>query len=401
MKKIFFVFGLLFSFFTEVRADFIDENSIPQWAEVSIENVSEAKIMTGFGDGAFKPLQNLNRAEAVILIARMKNIDLDEFSSESSFQDVPSDAWFAKAVSMGAQKGWLKGKNDGNFYPGDFLNRAEFATMISRSFDLLEESDLENPAFKDVPSNVWFSKPVFAFAKNGLIRNEKVENYHPEIFVSRAEAAWVLAEILRKPRLMGTSKSNDLTSNRKIDSRRVAIKPRDFNPNLQSVDIEKKEIKVTAVPKDSIVIVKKDADWIDMGTIRLSNLLDDRAELNTLRFKLRFEATNVGPASNFFGRVSGSGIMKEASVSRNGELIFTGLKISILSGEEKVFRLKIKPDSELQFYTKIGEGKLSVEEVKATSIGTFAKEYSNRTTAIRYAPVRLESRDLSTIEFQP
>lgn len=400
MKKILFSLVLLFDFCGGVNADFIDEMDIPQWAEVPIENVSEVKIMTGFGDGSFKPLQNLNRAEAVILLSRIKGIDLDDFSLNFSFKDVPSTAWFAKAVSMGAEKGWLKGKSDGYFYPGDSLNKAEFATMVSRAFDLLDD-ELENPAYKDVPSHVWFSEPVFAFAKNELIRNARVENYEPEVFVSRAEAAWVFSEILKKPRLMGTSEVNDFSSNRKIDSRRVAIKPRDFNPNKQSVEIEKKEITVLAVPKDSVLIVEKDSDWVDMGTIRINNLLDDRAELNTLRFKLRFDATNVGPASNFLGRVSGAGIMKEAVVSRNGELIFTGLKINILAEEEKVFRLKIKPESEFQFYTKIGQGKLYVEEVNATSIGTFSNEYANRTTAIRYAPVRLETRDLSTIEFQP
>ncbi|MCK5461120.1 S-layer homology domain-containing protein [Candidatus Gracilibacteria bacterium] len=400
MKKIFFAFVLL-SLLGKVEAKFVDESVFPQWAENAIERMSEAKIMTGFGDGTFQPAKNLNRAEAVTLLVRMKNEDLSEVTGHSIFQDVSSGVWFESAVIVANEKGWIKGKREGEFIPGDFLNRAEFATIISRAFDLLEDEELENPEYRDIPSNVWYSKSIFALYKNGLIRNANVDYYYPENLVSRAEAAWVFGQILRMPRLMGTSNIMDLSNERKIDSRRTAIKPRDFNPYKQGFDIEKKELAVEANPKNEILPMKMNSDWVDMGTIRLKNTLDDRVELNTLQFKMRFERTNIGPVDNFLAKIQGGGLAEEVSFSTNGEIIFTGLTLSILSGDEKVFRLRVKPQAEKQFYGGSGKGTLSIVEVKASSIGTYKSPTATRTSAIRFAPVGIKNWGLSTIEFDP
>lgn len=400
MKKLFIVFVLLGTV-SIGEAKFVDESAFPQWAENAIERMSEAKIMTGFGDGTFQPERNLNRAEAVTLLARMKNEDLTQDRGRSSFKDVPSGAWFELAVVIANENGWVTGKREGEFAPGDFLNRAEFATILSRAFGLLEDENLENPEYRDVPSNVWYSDPIFALYKNGLIRNANIDHYYPDKIVSRAEAAWVFGQILKMPRLMGTSQEMDLSSLRKIDSRRTAIKPRDFNPNKQGFDIERKELVVEATPKDDILVVKRDSDWVDMGTIRLRNALDDRVELNTLQFKLRFERTNVGPVDNFMAMVQGGGLSGEVNISSNGEIIFTGLTLSIVPGDEKVFRLKIKPQLEKQFYMASGQGTLSILEIKATSIGTYESSTASRTSAIRYAPVGIKNWNLSTIEFDP
>jgi hypothetical protein len=215
--------------------------------------------MTGFGDGSFRPDNKLNRAEAVVMLFRIKSRDVSEVSVVNKFSDVPADAWFAKSVAEAVRLGWVTGRPDGKFHPEQNLNRAEWATLISRSFEL---KSTENSDFKDVPSQVWYSESVFAVFENELVR-EKSDYFKPDDVVSRADAAWTMGQILLKPRILGTSQGNNFSLSQKVDSRRTAIKPRDFNANNQSYDIEKKELVLTAVPRDEefVDITKEMAEY--------------------------------------------------------------------------------------------------------------------------------------------
>ena len=391
-----FVGGIL-----NLQASFTDSDQIPQWAQKSVDTVAEAKIITGFGDGSFRPKQNLNRAEAVTLLLRIKNIDVaNKKFKKGKFKDVLEGAWFESAVLEAEQQGWITGKADGDFHPGASLNRAEFATLIMRAFSL--EVDMENILpFKDVPSSVWFSEAIYSLYNNGLVRYPNSEKYSPSALVSRAEAAWMFAKIWNMPRLMGTSKENNFEGRGYVDSRKTAIKPRNFDPNNQGVEVVKKELVLLGTAKDSMVSIKGGDDWVDIGTIRLSNLLEDRVEMQTLQLKLRFDRTNVGPASNFWFQLKGAGVTKEAKAARTGEVTLSGLGLHISPGDEKVLRIKIKPDIEEQFYFKSGLGKVSIVDSQSLMYGTFKKETSSRTTSIRSVPVNYEQRDLSEIEFTP
>ena len=207
MKKVSFslvlsiFFSLSFSS-TEAWFRFMDDNNIPLWASNSVETLRENDIMTGFGDGTFKPDKKLNRAEAVTLLMRLKEITPSEGISQTSFSDVPRNVWFTSAVIEATNRGWIKGFPDGKFYPEKNLNRAEWATLISRAFDLTQEAP--NAEYKDVPSQAWFARPIFALAENELIR-ETGNHFQPDQPVSRADAAWILAKIYDMPRFKSHS----------------------------------------------------------------------------------------------------------------------------------------------------------------------------------------------------
>lgn len=400
MKKlIVFSFGFLFLFSLQIAdASFIDNEKIPDWAASSVERVKDANIMTGFGDGSFRPDNKLNRAEAVVLLFRTKGIDVSEVSASNKFSDVPTDAWFAKSVAEAVRLGWVNGMPDGKFHPEQNLNRAEWATLITRAFELEAATNIE---FKDVPSQVWFSQAIFAISENELVR-EKSEYFKPNDEVSRADAAWTMGQILLKPRILGTSQENNFSLSQKVDSRRTAIKPRDFNPNKQSYDIEKKELVFTAVPKDAEFIeITKTSDWKDAGTIRVANKLDDRVLLNSLEFKLRFEKTTVGPAEEFLVELRGGGVSFVKGLNKNGDVLFPGLEVTIPAAEEIVFRLKIKASPEGRFYSKAGNARFSIVNADGQMISAFVRENKERTGSYRSAPIKFEVYDLTPVKFTP
>jgi|GEM_PF-1180769 hypothetical protein len=407
MQKKILIFSLfVFSFLlpSTYALRFADDPIIPTWAVDAVDAVQEQKIMTGFGDNTFRPNKVLNRAEALVILFRLKRVNLDEIGAtgNTKFKDVPLDAWYSKAVGEAVEREWITGFPDGTFRPGNNLNRAEWATLIMRAFGLERE---ENPGYTDVPSKAWFSKSIFTLVANDLVR-ERSSKFNPSDPVDRADAAWMAAKILRKPRLMGDSSYNDFASYaQRVDSRRVAIKPRDFNPYFQGYEIETKQLSMNVIPKEDEVLIRMDSDWVDLGTIRIKNTLDDRVELHSLELKMLFEETNVGPRENFMFRLRGMGIEKEVLVGRTGNIFISGIGTAggalIGPDAEFVLRAYIKPTTDKQFYGSEGYGKISLFLATGSMISTFIKENPDRNGTYRNAPIKFESRDFTKILFRP
>jgi len=402
--KVHFVIAFVSAWFLSGEAQafsrFRDDADIPTWAVESAYVVKEANIMTGFGDKTFRPSTELNRAEALTILFRAKKIDTNAFPniSENSFSDVSRGDWFSKAVGEGVRRGWINGFPDGTFRPNQPLNRAEWATLVTRAFELTEQA---NSGFQDVPSNVWYSKAVFALSANELLR-EKGMKFTPSATVTRADAAWTIAQILTKPRLTGTSKTNDFGAYaRRQEARRVAIKPKNFNPNLQGYKIETKELHINVVPREDEILVRKDSDWINMGEVSIKNALEDRVLLHSLEFKFIFEKSNVGPEENFFFRIKGESFAREISVGHTGNVFISGIEKYILPGEEKVFTVFLKPKKDASYYSTKGTGTLSLFQSTASMISNFVKQDSDRKGNYRFAPVGFEGRKFTPMTFRP
>jgi hypothetical protein len=382
---------------------FSDQEEIPLWAEEAVDIVFDADLMTGFGDGSFRPWRELNRAEAVTLLLRIKGIEPSAVTKSSRFSDVDRGDWFEAAVVNATQEGWLEGHPDGTFRPAEKLNRAQFAVMIQRAFDLETEDFEMVPSFRDISLNHWYGPAVFAMYNNNLIRSPNSQSYFPNKKVSRAEAAWIMAQIFSMPRLMGTSEENDFSQANRIDSRRTAIRPKDFNPNQQSYEVEKKAIHVYAEPiSQEPVSMNISSDWTSVGNLRFENTLDEPVEINALSFRLRFDQNAVGPASNFFVRIEGDTMEAESMlIARNGEALFTGIRIDIEPGASASFDVSLKPDTNQQFYPQPGTAKLSISDGSGLSFAEFKREGAAYSTGSKFAHFIYETRQFGPIDFNP
>ena len=379
---------------------FVDFTDFPAWSEDSIEAVKDAGVMTGYADGTFRPDDSINRAEALTILFRTKNMNIGDTEYVRNFSDVSRDAWFADSVNTAVAEGWIKGYEDGTFRPANSINNAEWATLLLRAFDI--EPDSENiPHFSDVPARIWFADAVAAMYANGLIRTDRATFFHPEAQVTRASAAWTISVILRMPRLLGTSQTNDFTG-AKIDSRRTAY-PRgsDFNPNLQGYDIERSVLKIETNADEEPISILRDADWQVVGQIRLTNALEHQVELSSLELKLRFESTNVGPDRNFEVQVVGPGIDSAMHLDRTGAALFTGLENVIEAGDILALRVKIKPDTEQYFYSQAGEGMISVEQVLGSTRVVLETKEEYGKVIYQSTPVEFVTRQLTPILFTP
>lgn len=56
-------------------------------------------IVKGYPDGTFRPNANITRAEAVVMVSRLKNTDISGISGKTVFDDVPENYWAAAYIA--------------------------------------------------------------------------------------------------------------------------------------------------------------------------------------------------------------------------------------------------------------------------------------------------------------
>ena len=381
-------------------AKFEDWAEFPSWSEEVIELVKDEGIMTGYADGTFRPQNVINRAEALVILFRIKGIEMDDVEFIRNFSDVPRGEWFADAVTVAVDRGWVEGYPDGTFRPDQPINNAEWATILQRAFEL-EVNEDNFPSFSDVPSRVWFGDAVGSLYNNDLIRLSTAHSYYPSTGVSRAEVAWTSAKILKMPRLLGTSAGNDFTGPQRGSTRTAMPRGSDFNPNLQGYDIARSAIYIETNADKSPVVVGRSSDWISIGQLRFTNNLDDLATIESLELKLRFESTAVGPDQNFMIKITGGGMERESGLDRTGAVLFGGMTNTVEPGEMFVVHVKIKPQDGEFFYSKSGEGAVSLENLIGSTTGVATSGDNEGKKVYRVAPVEFVARKLTPIRFEP
>lgn len=379
-----------------------DQDDIPSWAEDSIDKVREKHIMTGSGDGYFRPKEPLNRAQAVTLLSRLEGAkegyEPVSFPDNLPFDDVNAGDWFYESVKNAYNKGWVNGRTESAFDPAGTLTKAEWITMIVRAFDL--EDEITDPVdYKDVPSQVWFSPYVRIAAKNDFIRFPNSKYYGPAKEVTRTDAAWLIGVILDKPRLMGTSAESDMASrNPRTSGRsRVAVKPKDFNPNLQGHEIEKKALRIIVDPEGEVTL-SKDSDYQSLGSFKVENTLEDYAQFDSINFRMLFDSSGVGPQDGFVVKMESGDAVWESQTNKRGGVIFSGMDIDLKNGESVDFVLSIKMQEDFPFFQKAGTGNFYIFEAGGIVSRVFQR--SGR-SGQRYAPITIESRDFANVYFDP
>lgn len=153
------------------------------------------------GDGSpatASPEAQITRAEVATIFFRMLKDDSRSlyWSSENSYPDVASDAWYNNAVSTLTNMGIINGRDGGLFAPDEPITRAEFATIAVRFFDTSRLETLGN-AFSDIDGK-WYTQYVNYAALLELVNGRPDGTYHPDDNITRAEAMTIVNNTLRR-----------------------------------------------------------------------------------------------------------------------------------------------------------------------------------------------------------
>lgn len=101
------------------------------WAEKYIASAYFSGHMIGDVDGTFKPDDILTREQAAVLSARISGLEHKQ-QRTGVFSDVPPESWSYESIMALHKAGILKGYGDGTFKPKQNMTREEIAILINR-----------------------------------------------------------------------------------------------------------------------------------------------------------------------------------------------------------------------------------------------------------------------------
>ena len=149
----------------------------------------------GYDDGTFRPDNNMSRAEAAAIFARLISEKKGEnISGKANFKDISTKDWFAKEVGYLAKYGIIKGYSDNTFKPNESVTRAEFVAMTVRFNALFNDVKKGSYTVKytDVEKGYWAYSDI-AYAKNvGWLNGYADGSFKGDNAITRAEVVTVV-----------------------------------------------------------------------------------------------------------------------------------------------------------------------------------------------------------------
>ena len=156
--------------------------------------------------------------ESFTLYAKWAEKDADPVP-EISFQDVPSDAWYAEYVTYLTEKSIVNGKTANTFAPNDFVTRAEFVKIIAGVAGA-DVTSAAGSSFSDVDAGAWYAPYVAWAAENGIVTGSG-DKFNPNSRITRQDMAVIIdryVEKLAPKKLENVNDKVDFADNSSISS---------------------------------------------------------------------------------------------------------------------------------------------------------------------------------------
>ena len=168
--------------FAEIETlDFADVPTDAYYYE-AVKWAAKKGITGGIGNGLFGPNQPCTRAQIVTFLWRAAGSP--EPKSMSSFSDVFTDSYYAKAVAWAVENGITTGTGDGKFSPDATCTRAQSVTFLFRAIGKLVDSKAE---FSDVLTDSYYANAVAWAVENGVTNGIGDGLFGPDNSCTRAQ----------------------------------------------------------------------------------------------------------------------------------------------------------------------------------------------------------------------
>lgn len=153
-------------------------------------------IMRGDQDGNLEPERSITRAEFVTLLNRTFGYTK---TGAQPFKDVELSDWYYDDISAAYTAGYFQGTEKSAASPEATLTREEAATMLCRNLMLQPQSG-ENLSFSDShQASSWSRGYIKAAAEQGILRGDPDGRFRPLDAITRGEVAIMLVRVIGTP----------------------------------------------------------------------------------------------------------------------------------------------------------------------------------------------------------
>ncbi|MDD4171904.1 MAG: DUF4430 domain-containing protein [Syntrophomonas sp.] len=173
-----------------------------KWAQEAISYLSRQNILSGYGDGSFRPLEEVSREQLITML--MRSLEPGFEAAESSFTDVPGQAWFAPYVGAAQKAGITRGIGGGLFGTGTSIRRQDMAVMADKmalraGIPLGTRGDIASPTFVDAATiSDYAVSSIDRLRIAGIIAGKADGRFDPIGSCTRAEAAVIIYGLIKR-----------------------------------------------------------------------------------------------------------------------------------------------------------------------------------------------------------
>lgn len=157
----------------------------------AVEYLKEKGIVDGYGDGTFGPEKPINRAEAIKVIDKAFNLETTK-EYEEFFPDVKKDNWFFPFVMAGQEAGFVKGYGDGTFRPENQVKLSETLKMDLSAAKVELPEKATSAVFMDVAKSDWAAVYALYAREHNIVLADKDGQIYPGGVMTRGAFAEII-----------------------------------------------------------------------------------------------------------------------------------------------------------------------------------------------------------------
>jgi hypothetical protein len=169
-----------------------------EWARDATLYLAEKGVISGDGEGLYRPGDGVLREEFTKLLALGLQIKTPD-GKTAPFSDVEQGAWYEESVYALSAAGIVKGNGNGCFGTGSFITREDMAVMLNRAALRLNISAplLYEPIFWEDGGEIsdYALQSVETLQSMGVINGFEDNTFRPREKATRAMAAKVVYEM--------------------------------------------------------------------------------------------------------------------------------------------------------------------------------------------------------------
>ncbi|MFC7465349.1 S-layer homology domain-containing protein [Brachybacterium sp. GCM10030252] len=162
---------------------------------------------TGWPDGTYRPLEDINRDAFVAMIYRVHAPTRYVAPQRSRFVDVGTDNMYYREISWAAEQGITTGWSDGTFRPLDSIDRDAALAMMQRSFGGGVPAPSRSPFTDVTPRTQHYGAMAWGYA-NGVTTGWSDGSFRPQDGIHRDAMAVMMHRLV----VLGPDSQRGLTS---------------------------------------------------------------------------------------------------------------------------------------------------------------------------------------------
>jgi len=189
--------------------EYADASKTP-WAKAAINDMGSRLVITnGIENNMFNPKNQITRAEFAASI--INALGLKPETGKNLFKDVNEKQWYSGHINTAYKYGLISGKGSNTFAPEDKITREHAMIIIAKAMAVVgldagttdEQTGVILSGYKDAASITQGARySVAACVKAGLVTGKENSLIAPKQYITRAEIAVIIQNLLKKSGLI-------------------------------------------------------------------------------------------------------------------------------------------------------------------------------------------------------